>query len=63
MTPEPAWRKSSYCGSNACVQVAHTGDSYLMRDSKNPHAEPLAFTTAEWDTFIRGIQAGDFNQE
>jgi len=57
----PQWQKSSYCGTNACVEVAQTSDAILVRDSKNPLAMPLAFTTDEWTAFVKGVKAGEFN--
>jgi uncharacterized protein DUF397 len=57
----PQWHKSSYCGTSACVEVAQTSDVVLVRDSKNPQAAPLAFTTDEWTAFVKGIKAGEFN--
>ena len=57
----PQWQKSSYCGSNACVEVAQISDSILVRDSKNPQIAPLAFTADEWDAFVKGVKAGEFS--
>ena len=57
----PQWQKSSYCGTNACVEVALTSDAVLVRDSKNPLAMPLAFTADEWTAFVKGVKAGEFN--
>jgi hypothetical protein len=54
------WRKSSRCGSSACVEVAKVDNSYLVRDSKNPDKAPLAFTQDEWDAFVEGVQLGEF---
>jgi hypothetical protein len=59
-TPEIGWTKSTFCGSNACVEVGRDGDDYLMRDSKNPGQPAQRFTQAEWIAFLDGIQAGDF---
>lgn len=56
-----SWQKSSYCGSNACVEVAHDGPAVLMRDSKTPDGSALAFSESAWRTFIAGVQAGEFN--
>jgi hypothetical protein len=55
-----AWRKSTRCGSNACVEVAKVGGEYLIRDSKNPEVAALAFTEAEWVAFTEGVTAGEF---
>ena len=52
------WRKSSYSDSQAnCVQLTqtHTG-KIAIRDSKNPHAGTLTFTTDNWKIFIAKIQ-------
>lgn len=54
------WRRSSRCGNGACVEIAKDGDRYLIRDGKNPHLPPLAFTEAEWDAFRNGMLAGEF---
>ncbi|MDP9815502.1 hypothetical protein J3R04_001472 [Spirilliplanes yamanashiensis] len=34
----------------------------LVRDSKHPEREPLAFTTEEWRSFTAGVVAGAFTQ-
>jgi len=57
----PEWQKSSYCGSNACVEVAQTSQAVLVRDSKNPEFAPLTFTTDEWSAFLQGVRAGEFS--
>lgn len=54
------WRKSTRCGSNACVEVAKVDGEYLVRDSKNPDAAALSFTEAEWTAFTAGVVAGEF---
>jgi hypothetical protein len=55
-----AWRKSSRCASNACVEVAKVDGEYLVRDSKNPQTAALSFTEAEWAAFTEGVAAGEF---
>ncbi|MEU7904080.1 DUF397 domain-containing protein [Actinoplanes sp. NPDC049118] len=59
---QPQWRHSSYCGTNACVEVAQIPGSVLLRDSKNPDVAPFVFSTAEWTAFMKGVQAGEFSQ-
>ncbi|MFG1877855.1 DUF397 domain-containing protein [Sphaerisporangium sp. NPDC049003] len=67
------WRKSSYTGSNGgnCVEVAEftgvtdgPGDTELIavRDSKNPDGPKLFFTPAEWDAFVNGVKANEFDR-
>jgi hypothetical protein len=62
-----AFRKSSRSngsGGNQCVEVdldAETG-AVLVRDSKDPITGcRLRFTDAEWDAFIAGVKAGEFD--
>jgi uncharacterized protein DUF397 len=56
------WTKSSYCGTNACVEVATVGDRVLVRDSKEPDGPPLAFSRTAWRTFIDGVRGGEFDR-
>lgn len=57
---QPQWKHSSYCGSNACVEVAQVSDGFLVRDAKNPDVGPLSFTRAEWAAFVQGVKADEF---
>jgi hypothetical protein len=56
-----AWRKSSFSGQNACVEVAtlETGD-VAVRHSRHPSGPALVFTAAEWSAFLTGAQHGEF---
>jgi hypothetical protein len=50
-----AWRRSSRSGqgnNNNCVEVAFTGASFAMRDSKNPAAGVLSFPTTGWTSLL-----------
>jgi len=60
LDPEHQWRRSTRCGTNACVEVAKVGKSYLVRDSKHPHGPVLEFDAAEWDAFAAAMTAGEF---
>jgi hypothetical protein len=55
------WRKSEYCGTNACVEVAVNEGSFLVRDSKNPDGPRLTFDQSEWIAFVAGVRAGNFD--
>jgi hypothetical protein len=55
------WRKSTASGSEACVEVASAEQSVLIRDSKNPRGPIIAFSGAEWLTFVTRVRAGDFD--
>ena len=54
------WRKATRCGTAACVEVARVGNEILIRDSKDPEAEPLRFSPPEWAAFVEGVNAGEF---
>ncbi|GAA3444755.1 DUF397 domain-containing protein [Planomonospora venezuelensis] len=61
---EAAWRKSSRSSSNGgdCVEVAQlSGGRRGVRDSKNPNGPKLVFTPSEWDAFLNGVKAGEFD--
>jgi hypothetical protein len=54
--------KSSKCTypPGGCVEVAIKGNSVAVRDAKNP-SQILSFTRAEWDAFVQGVKAGEFD--
>ncbi|MFD8527582.1 DUF397 domain-containing protein [Streptosporangium canum] len=70
------WRKSSFSGNNGgdCVEVAELKDVtggpghkvehtelIAVRDSKDPDGPKLFFTPAEWDAFVNGVKASEFD--
>ncbi|MFI5497146.1 DUF397 domain-containing protein [Actinoplanes sp. NPDC051859] len=60
------WRKSMRSGNGGnCVEVAtnliNTQGAVFVRDSKYPTGPALAFTPADWQAFIGGVQGGDFS--
>jgi hypothetical protein len=55
------WRRARKCGEGRCVEVAPSDGNVLVRDSKDPGGANLAFTKAEWRTFIAGVKEGDFD--
>jgi hypothetical protein len=57
--PAFVWRKSSFCNTGACVEVAQHGQRYLVR--KNSRV--LIFDAEEWETFLAGVKAGEFDPE
>jgi len=61
--PELHWRTSSFTDNGTCVEVAYlpAGDR-LVRDTKLGEASPvLQYTAAEWQAFIAGVKAGEFD--
>ncbi len=57
------WIKStSSYGNGDSVQVASLPDGGVgVRDSKDPDGPVLAFTPAEWQAFLAGVKAGEFD--
>ena len=59
-----SWRKSVRSDQGNCVEVAFAADGTVgVRDSKNPTGTVLEFAPGEWDAFIAGAQAGEFNRD
>lgn len=56
-----SWRRASFCASNECVEVAPHDGMILMRDSKGPRGYMLRYTAQEWQSFLRGVKAGEFD--
>ena len=56
------FRKSSFSGSAGCVEVRLLPDGRIaLRDSKNPNLPPHHFSAAEWNAFLAGVRAGEFD--
>ena len=58
------WRKSSRSSDNGgqCVEVAANLPGVVaVRDSKDPDGPKLVFNPAEWQAFIGGVKAGEFD--
>ncbi|WP_106328308.1 DUF397 domain-containing protein [Actinoplanes italicus] len=58
---ELAWRSSSRCNNAACVEVAFSGDSVFVRDTKDPQRRALTYKNADWRLFIAGVKSGVFD--
>ncbi|RDI69161.1 DUF397 domain-containing protein [Nocardia pseudobrasiliensis] len=57
------WRKSSFSGPDGhCVECARLTDGRVaVRNSNHPQAGTLLFTPAEWEAWVRGCRAGEFD--
>lgn len=59
------WIRSSFCDTSACVEVARSENGDVMiRDSATSKSSPfwsLWFSPDEWDAFLAGMKAGDFD--
>ena len=61
------WRKASFCASGECVEVAQRNDMIVLRSTNGPRGitvgprRSVHYTTQEWQTFVRGVKAGEFD--
>ena len=56
------YKKSTFSGSNGCVEVRLLSDGTVsLRDSKNPTKDGHQFTPQEWDAFLAGVRNGEFD--
>lgn len=59
---DAAWRTSSYCASNTCVQIGSLdGDWVGIRDSKIECSTILSYSRDEFRDFVKGVKAGEFD--
>lgn len=54
-----SWKKSPYSVQGDCVELAVHNDHVLMRHSKDPDGQFLAFSASEWAAFVAWISDGD----
>jgi Domain of unknown function (DUF397) len=61
--PVAAFRKSTFSGAGnpACVEVGFVTAEVLLRDSKHQDGPVLRFNTDEWNAFLAGVKAGEFD--
>jgi hypothetical protein len=57
------WRRSAHCtgADSTCVEVRIEADGVAVRDAKDPAGLRLHFSTAEWNAFLAGARAGEFD--
>jgi predicted secreted Zn-dependent protease len=59
---EPVWHKGRPCEGGACVEVAAVGDAVMVRSSANPESMPVTLSRDEWQEFLAGVKAGEFDR-
>jgi hypothetical protein len=61
--PGPAeFHKSTFSASGNCVEVAFLPSGDVgVRHSRAPQRGTLTFTASEWEAFVRGVRAGEFD--
>jgi Domain of unknown function (DUF397) len=56
-----AWRTSTLCDLNGCVEVALLDDQVAVRDAKDRTGPVLVFSPREWEAFVGGVRGGEFD--
>jgi len=59
-----SWIKAKASGDNgACVEIAHLpSGGVALRNSSSPATAPHVYTALEWDCFVIGAKAGEFDR-
>jgi len=61
-TSGATWITSRACNNSACVQVAYLpGGMVAIRDSKDVTKPAHVFDGPEWEAFVAGVKAGEFD--
>ena len=56
------YRRSSFCGGGSCVEVAPLENGRVaVRDSKDTTKQEHVYTQEEWNDFVKGVKAGEFD--
>jgi hypothetical protein len=55
------WRRSTYCGSDDCIEVAILDDRAYVRSSKGAEGAYMVFDKEEWRNFLAGVRDHQFD--
>jgi hypothetical protein len=56
-----SWRKATASNASGCVEVARTDEYVWVRDTKDRTLPAHGFYRFEWDAFVAGVKAGEFD--
>jgi Domain of unknown function (DUF397) len=59
---ELVWHRGRACESGACVEVATTGDTVMVRSSADPSGIHVTLSRDEWQEFLAGAKEGAFDR-
>jgi Domain of unknown function (DUF397) len=56
------WKRSSTSTGDDAIEVARLPDGgAAIRKADDPTCEPHVYTAAEWEAFVKGVDAGEFD--
>lgn len=55
------WRVSSFTDRGNCVEVRLAGERVEVRHSHWPDGPTISYSRDEWDAFISGVKAREFD--
>jgi Domain of unknown function (DUF397) len=58
---ETGWRKSTRSDAGGCVEIRFSEGQVHVRNSRHRDGPSLAFTFAEWESFLAGARTGEFD--
>ena len=62
MISTDGYKKSSYSSAGTCVEACLLPSGMIsLRDSKDRSKPPHMFTPSEWNAFVAGVRAGEFD--
>lgn len=62
LAEDQPYRKSTFSpDAGGCVEVGVERGTVRVRDTKNPDGATLTFNALEWDSFVKGVKAGEFD--
>ncbi|NUR95737.1 MAG: DUF397 domain-containing protein [Kribbellaceae bacterium] len=57
----PPWKRSQFCGDNACVEVAEVDGAVGVRQSEDED-RVLTVSRDAWREFLDGVKNGEFDR-
>ena len=58
---DDGWVKSSFCHQGGCVEVFRGPTGLTAVRNSGDLDQRLTLTTEEWDAFVKGVKAGEFD--
>ncbi|MBF6370925.1 DUF397 domain-containing protein [Nocardia puris] len=63
LSVERCFKSTHSSAGSDCVEIAHLDGGHVgVRVSKNPTGGAMVFTPSEWDAFLAGARAGEFDR-